>query len=61
MVSFILCQEATKKIFFDDRNKDLNSNEKSRRRSVYHQCEALYITNGLPLYIIIAKEETAYG
>ena len=25
---------------------------RSRRRRVYHQCEALHITNGLPLYII---------
>ena len=62
-IHFLQCFfiEATKKIFFAFFNKVSNSNEKSRRRRVYHQGEALYITNGLPLYIIIAKANTACG
>ena len=36
--------------------KNKNKVFPSRQRRVYHQCEALHITNGLPLYIIIAKE-----
>ena len=33
----------------------------SRQRRVYHQNEVLYITKAKALYIIIAKEDTAYG
>ena len=56
-----LWQEATKKIFLSFLNKVSNSNEKSRRGRGYHQCGALYIINGLPLYIIIAKANAARG
>jgi len=37
---------------------DLNPNHAERR--VYHRCRASYIINGLPLYIIIAKEDMIY-
>ena len=30
---------------------------KSRRSRGYHQCEALYITNGVPLHIIKPQEK----
>jgi len=40
---------------------DLNSCTKSRRRRAYHQNEVLYITKAKALYIIIAKEDAAYG
>ena len=44
----VLIDQNARKAIFAPRTK-------SRRRRAYHQCEALYVTNGLPLYIIIAK------
>ena len=33
----------------------------SQQSCEYHRCKASHIINGLPLYIIIAKANTAYG
>ena len=50
------------KDIFVDCNKDSNSRTQSRREACISSIpKELYITNGLPLYIIIAKANTACG
>ena len=55
------CIKTTKKIFLCIALRFRTQTQNHGGSRVYHQCEALYITNGLPLYIIIAKEDTACG
>ena len=63
-----LTQKRNKTTDLLHKNTILNTNERKNWRVVnhgnsrgYHQSNALYITNGLPLYIIIAKANTAFG
>ena len=65
LVQILLCSfttiktKATKRIFFAVCNKVLNSNAKSRRKACISSIlQELYITNGLPLYIIKPQTDT---